>query len=84
MAQRTTPAPEVLEAVVRVSAELRDLVGLLAGSTVGCAETIVAVEAAGRLMDAARVHAAAPLAADPAQAERMGYPSTTAAVSALA
>ncbi len=84
MAQNLTPAVTVADAAARVSAELRELLGLLAGCSATSAETIVAVEAAGRLMDAARVHAVAPLGADPVLAERMGYPSAIAAVSCLA
>lgn len=48
------------------------------------AEAIGAVEAAGRLMDAARVRAIAPLVADPALFERLGYESPVAAVASIA
>jgi 5-methylcytosine-specific restriction endonuclease McrA len=73
----------VLDAVSRVSAELQSLVALL-GQTVPCPETIAAVEAAGRLMDAARIRVAAPLARDPLAAEHLGFASAVAAVSSLA
>lgn len=48
------------------------------------AEAIDAVEAAGRLMDGARVRAIAPLVTDVALAERLGYASPVAAVAAIA
>jgi 5-methylcytosine-specific restriction protein A len=59
------------------------LVGLL-GASAPCPETIAAVEAAGRLMDAARVRVAAPLARDPLAAEHLGFASGVAAVASLA
>jgi 5-methylcytosine-specific restriction protein A len=77
------PAPDVLDAVSRVSVELRSLVDLL-GAATPCPETIAAVEAAGRLMDAARVRVAAPLARDPLAAEHLGFASAVAAVASLA
>jgi len=80
-----TPAA-VMAAVERVSVELTGLVALLASGTSSnaVAETIAAVESAGRLMDAARVHAAAPLARDCAAAELLGFASPAAAVATLA
>jgi 5-methylcytosine-specific restriction protein A len=83
MLQTAAPAPDVPDAVSRVSAELRSLIALL-GAAEPCPETIAAVEAAGRLMDAARVRVAAPLARDRLAAERLGYASAVAAVASLA
>jgi 5-methylcytosine-specific restriction protein A len=73
----------VLDAVSRISAELRSLVALL-GEAVPCPESIAAVESAGRLMDAARVRVAAPLANDPLSAEHLGFASAVTAVASLA
>ena len=80
-----TPAA-VMAAVERVSLELSGLVVLLASGTNpdATAETITAVESAGRLMDAARVYAVAPLARDYPAAEHLGYSSPVAAVATLA
>jgi 5-methylcytosine-specific restriction protein A len=73
----------VIDAVSRISSELRSLVALLV-TAAPCPDTIAAVEAAGRLMDAARVRVAAPLARDPLAAEHLGFASATAAVASLA
>ena len=79
-----TQDPAVVAAVARVSAELTELVALLSsGPTADPAATIVAVEAAGRLMDAARVRAAAAFG-DRVEAERLGFASPRAAVATLA
>jgi hypothetical protein len=83
MVQTSAPAPEVLDAVARVTTELRSLVALLTAAS-PCPETIAAVEAAGRLMDAARIRVTAPLARDPLAAEHLGYASPVAAVASLA
>jgi hypothetical protein len=77
----TASTADVLAAVARVSKELEGLVSLLV-SVRASPETVVAVESAGRLMDAARVWAAAPL--DRSAAEKLGFASPTAAVAALA
>ena len=72
-------------AVERVAAELEGLVAALAARPASAvADTIAAVEAAGRLMDASRVLAVAPLARDGREAERLGFTSSTAAVATLA
>jgi hypothetical protein len=76
--------PPILASVERVSIELRMLVSFLGERHSPDAETIAAVEAAGRLMDAARIRAAAPLAYDPAGAERLGYATPVAAVASIA
>ncbi|MCU1409997.1 MAG: endonuclease [Rhodoglobus sp.] len=74
----------VQEALRRVSAELEGLVAALREqSRRDAAATLHSVEAVGRLMDAARVLAAAPLAEDPAAAERLGFASPGAAVATL-
>ena len=76
----------VSAAVARVSVELEGLVSLLSMGA-GSPEVLgvlAAVERAGRLMDAARVHAAAPLARDRLEAERLGFPSPVAAVATTA
>ena len=74
----------VLAAVQRVSTELSELVNLLSsGPSTDVAGTVAAVEAAGRLMDAARVHAAMPLA-DRVESERLGFATPRAAVATLA
>ena len=72
-------------ALVRVTAELEGLVAALAARPAAAvADTIAAVEAAGRLMDASRVLAVTPLARDSSEAERLGFASSTAAVATLA
>lgn len=70
----------------RVTSDLNQLVALLSTEIRHdhTAPTIVAVEAAGRLMDAARVRALAPLVGNGAAAERLGYASPVAAVASLA
>ncbi|CAN5259217.1 HNH endonuclease signature motif containing protein [soil metagenome] len=74
----------VQEALRRVSAELEALVAALSEQAAwDAAATVHSVEAVGRLTDAARVLAAAPLAEDPAAAERLGYASPVAAVATL-
>lgn len=83
MVQTAAQAPAVLDAVSRVSSELRSLLALL-GAAAPCPEAIAAVEAAGRLMDAARVRVAAPLVRDALGAEHLGYASAVAAVASLA
>ena len=84
---RIATDPAVQAAVDRVSAELHTLVALLTSSpphASAIADTIVAVEGAGRLMDAARIVVAAPLARDNVAAERLGFAGSVAAVSTLA
>lgn len=72
-------------AVARVTAELESLVAALAAHPASAvADTITAVEAVGRLMDAARVLAVASLARDDSEAEKLGFASSTAAVATLA
>ncbi|CAN5124954.1 hypothetical protein BH11ACT5_BH11ACT5_02710 [soil metagenome] len=72
-------------ALERVTAELEGLVAALAARPgAAVADTIAAVEAAGRLMDAARVLAVAQLARDTREAEKLGFASSTAAVATLA
>ena len=89
MAHKTTPTRvAVLDAVERVNAELRELIGHLAESPAltpnEIAQTVAAVETAGRLMDAARIpHRAAPLATEPGMPERLGFTSPVTAVAAL-
>lgn len=77
---------DVAPAVQRVSAQLEGVVALLARGVLpaDAGEVIAAIESAGRLMDAARVFAVAPLAGDPLGAERMGFASPVAAVASLA
>jgi 5-methylcytosine-specific restriction protein A len=70
-------------AITRVTAELHTLIALINSET-PTADTIAAVESAGRLMDAARVRVAAPLACDPGAAERLGYATSMDAVAAIA
>ncbi len=82
MVQTAAQALELCNAVSRVSSELRSLLALLEAAP--CPEAIVAVEAAGRLMDAARVRVAAPLVRDALAAEHLGYASAVAAVASLA
>ncbi len=72
------------EAIERVCEGLRDVLVVLDEGGHPLAETIAAVESAGRLMDAARVRAAAPLARDALAAERLGHASPTAAVATIA
>jgi|GEM_PF-6670809 len=73
-----------IAALQRITAELAGVVTALSiGSTRAVPELIVAVEAAGRLIDAARVLAAAPLACR-TEAERLGFASPVAAVATLA
>lgn len=72
------------EAIERVCEGLRDVLEVLDEGGHPLAETIAAVESAGRLMDAARVRAAAPLARDTLAAERLGHASPTAAVATIA
>jgi len=72
-------------AVGRVTTELASLVAALAEHPASAvADTIAAVEAAGRLMDASRVFAVASLARDNREAERLGFASSVAAVATLA
>ena len=74
-----------LAAAQRASAELAALVAVLGeGTTAAAPEVIAAVEAAGRLMDAARVLATAPLAHSAVEAEKLGFASSVAAVATLA
>lgn len=72
-----------LEALRRIARELVPVLGALSEAH-DLPETIGAVEAAGRLIDAARVRAVAPLATSPAEAERLGFASPAAAVATLA
>lgn len=77
--------PDDLAALQQVTTELATIVASLsAGSTLPVPETIGAVETAGRLIDAARVLAIAPLTRDRALAERLGFASPVAAVATLA
>ena len=81
----STSGSPVQTALRRVSAELEVLVEALRGQTPrDAAATVQSVEAAGRLLDAARVLAAAPLAGNPTEAERLGFASPVAAVATLA
>lgn len=84
MAQR----PDLPTRMESISRELSGLVeGLSAGSAgsyATIADAIAAVEAAGRLMDAVRVRVLAPLIANPAEAERLGFASPIAAVASIA
>lgn len=84
------PSPtrtSVLDSVERVSAELRGLLSQLsvmpAAGAAEIAETITAVEGAGRLMDAARVRVATTLACEPGMPEQLGFTSSVAAIAAL-
>lgn len=80
-----TQASEVGTTLERLTAQLKGLVASLTAQPVSAVpDTIVAVEAAGRLMDAARVLAVAPLARDSREAEKLGFASSTAAVATLA
>ncbi|MGV8883346.1 MAG: DUF222 domain-containing protein [Rhodoglobus sp.] len=88
MAHNPTPTrTPVLDAAERVNLELRGLLAELAAtpalSAGEIASTIAAVETAGRLMDAARVRAAAPLATEPGIPEQLGFTSPVTAVAAL-
>jgi len=85
-----TPSPTrtpVLESVARVNAELRELLNRLAVlpalSATDAAEFVLAVETTGRLVDAARVRVAAPLACEPGLPERLGFTSAIDAIAAL-
>lgn len=83
----TTTRTAMQDAVERVNTDLRDLLDQLTESpTLNAAEaasTIAAVESAGRLMDAARIRAAAPLATQPGMPEQLGFTSAVTAVAAL-
>ena len=88
MAHNPTPTrTAVQDAIERVNADLRDLLDQLTGSpalnAAEAASTIAAVETAGRLIDAARVRAAAPLATQPGMPEQLGFTSPVTAVAAL-
>lgn len=87
MAHTATPTSPVQDAVERVSAELRDLLRQLAGMPPAPAADIAAliatVEGAGRLMDAVRVRAAAPLVCSPGVPHELGFTSAVDAVAAL-
>lgn len=76
------------EAVRRLCADAEVLVDLLGDDSpaddADRAEFIAAVERAGRLLDAARVLAVRPLAADRGVAERLGFASSMAAIATLA
>ena len=86
MVTEYTPADAAVRAAAALaSAQLADLVALLAACPpTAVPETIEAVESAGRLMDAARVLATAPLARDRVAAERLGFASPVAAVATFA
>ena len=77
----------VQDAVERVNEDLRELLDHLAESPAltanQIAETVGAIETAGRLMDAARVRAAAPLATEPGMPEQLGFTSPVTAVAGL-
>ena len=75
------PAIALLE---RITSDLGSLVGLLGAGSSPDAGLIAAVESAGRVMDAARVRVAAPVARDPRAAEPLGYANPVAAVAAIA
>jgi hypothetical protein len=92
MAPTTAPdtVPVLDAAVERLATDLHDLLALLprVTSAVGAspdeaAHVIQAVEGVGRLMDAARVAALAPILGEPELLERWGYASATAAVATL-
>lgn len=85
MANDPTPATSaVQESVRRVCAELTSLLDILTDvSPDDAVDAVTEIERAGRLMDAARVRAAAPLVGDPAVVESLGFASPTAAVAAL-
>ncbi|MGV8882983.1 MAG: DUF222 domain-containing protein [Rhodoglobus sp.] len=88
MAHNPTPTrTTVQDAVERVNADLRDLLDQLAAipalNAAEAASTIAAVETVGRLADAARVRAAAPLATEPGMPEQLGFTSPVTAVAAL-
>ncbi|MGV8883081.1 MAG: DUF222 domain-containing protein, partial [Rhodoglobus sp.] len=88
MAHNPTPTrTTVQDAVERVNADLRDLLDQLAAipalNAAEAASTIAAVETVGRLADAARVRAAAPLATEPGMPEQLGFTSSVTAVAAL-
>ena len=74
----------VVIAAERAAESIAQLVSVVESSDCDLPESIAAVEAAGRLMDAARVLAVAPLARSPLEAERLGFASATAAVATLA
>ncbi len=88
MAFTPAAAPEVVAALQGVLPELRVLVAALSTSSTtdvrAAAETIALVEEAGRLVDAARIRAVAPLARGTLAAEQLGFPSSIAAVSTIA
>ena len=76
-------SPQLMAAVERTSAELLALNALLQHEAAS-PQAVAAVESVGRLADAARVLAAAPLGADPLVSERFGHSTPAAAVAALA
>jgi 5-methylcytosine-specific restriction protein A len=84
MARNRPAAPEVLAAVDRAAAEVTELIGLLSQQSGPSAETIAAVEYVGRLIDAARIRAAAPLVSDPRATEELGFANPVATLAALA
>jgi len=88
MVQPGPPHPPLRQLAASITNDLQQLVGLLEATTVDTAESITEsiteVEALGRLVDAARVRVILHLASDAAEAERLGFASTIAAVASLA
>jgi len=78
---------QLKSSVERVTADLQQLLDVLAAMPAtgsdSSSEAIMIVEAAGRLMDAARVRVAAPLACTPGLPEQLGFTSAVAAIAAL-
>ncbi|CAN5243391.1 hypothetical protein BH11ACT3_BH11ACT3_06180 [soil metagenome] len=68
-------------AIVR---EISTLVESLLAAAAAPDEAIAAVEAVGRVVDAARVSVASPLVRDPGLVEQLGHASATAAVASIA
>lgn len=85
MATHSTPVTSaVQESVQRVCAELTSLLAILGEiSPREAVDAVAAIERAGRLVDAARVRAAAPLVGDMALIESLAFTSPTAAIAAL-
>ena len=78
---------QLKSAVERVNTDLQQLLDVLAAMPAtgsdASSEAVMIVEAAGRLMDAARVRVAAPLACTPGLPEQLGFTSAVSAIAAL-
>lgn len=80
-----SPRASVADAAELARTAVKDLLDLIEHGAPGdVVEVLTAVESVGRLADAARVSAAAPLASNATLVERLGFTSATDAVSVFA